>query len=530
MPNCNFDINSDEYKAFHIKLSRTRRHISCVKAKNKSLVRNENLAHCTTFLNVYSVDILKYHLSLDTLPTDRNSTMVEFTIEPSILNIRSLILDFIYSSHTRLSLSSITLFQTFNLIDKFIKNFKISTNNFQLMALTCLWLSIKLHEPKAKIISINTLVSLCNNFFNRDQFINMEFTILKSFEWSIGCLNFTNLLDLFLLNNGHRNNTSIPINHLIRYGSIMLLELFYFHPKCYEIFQTYSQSEIVMASVLSVSLSLSLILKNSFNSQNNLKINSLVEDSRLIDLINIFIKFSQDKRSHPTTFNIKYSSQNRNSSIILSALKNYNETNLVPPPNFTSTLNTNLKFDFVPSDSPKIIGSSSYQAIQNQTPNSKHPSSANSTSYFQMVSSHDLLATPKTPSNNSNGTSSTPSLLTSASHTLDRSVIRNISVKHNNALMTPSTPVSSPPPSNRSNANIFNSMTSPGSTYNPMYLFPNFQKLSLQISINTPAQMSTILNILFNQNLLSKKRSANISNLDNDSNDYNAKRSKRSFP
>jgi len=56
--------------------------------------------------------------------------------------------------------------------------------DYQLVALTCLYMAVKLLEPKN--IGVDSLVPLANGVCSRDEFLNMERSILKTLNWRVG--------------------------------------------------------------------------------------------------------------------------------------------------------------------------------------------------------------------------------------------------------------------------------------------------------------------------------------------------------
>ena len=120
--------------------------------------------------------------------------------------------------HSRLSLTTSALFQTFILIDRYTSKFIVKNSNYQLLALACLWISSKFFDQKKNIPNLITLQNLCCNQFNALQFKEMEFNILKSLNWSIltgsSNTNYTPdiLIDTLLFDKAIKQQNTFNIN------------------------------------------------------------------------------------------------------------------------------------------------------------------------------------------------------------------------------------------------------------------------------------------------------------------------------
>ena len=77
-------------------------------------------------------------------------------------------------------------------LDRYLANYPdlVDKNQFQLLAMTCLYLSIKLNEYKHLIIpgsksSMETILHLSKGFFTNDQMEKMECDILQRLQWHV---------------------------------------------------------------------------------------------------------------------------------------------------------------------------------------------------------------------------------------------------------------------------------------------------------------------------------------------------------
>lgn len=295
---------------FQLQLLKKRKYLSFIKSKNSTLINNESISHNLNTIDIYFNDMYNNELLNNYNTNTTNNTItnnMKLSNNDTTVNnnptIRSLIFDFIYSCHTRLLMTPSSLFQTFMIIDKFSNNFVVPPCHYQLLSLTALWISSKFYDTKISIITINTLLQLCNNYYTKKQFIQMEKNILIGFNWKICNLStHDTFIDFFLFNLQKRNqNQNKKIIKILNIYSLFLSELSFFDQNN-KIYKNFNQSEIALASILSIALPLS-------NNNNNNNIKNICFDSRLNYLIRSLWNLLQDKDHHPTTLRLKYSNK-----------------------------------------------------------------------------------------------------------------------------------------------------------------------------------------------------------------------------
>jgi len=73
------------------------------------------------------------------------------------------------------------VFIAMSYFDRYLSRYSVDETLTQLVAMTCLYLAVKVHSSKK--ISISSIVSLSRGFFRHDQVVKMEMCIMKSLNW-----------------------------------------------------------------------------------------------------------------------------------------------------------------------------------------------------------------------------------------------------------------------------------------------------------------------------------------------------------
>lgn len=73
------------------------------------------------------------------------------------------------------------VFIAMSFFDRYLSRYSVDETLTQLVAMTCLYLAVKIHSSKK--ISIISIVSLSRGFFRLDQVVKMEMCIMKSLNW-----------------------------------------------------------------------------------------------------------------------------------------------------------------------------------------------------------------------------------------------------------------------------------------------------------------------------------------------------------
>ncbi|EHN03838.1 Cln3p [Saccharomyces cerevisiae x Saccharomyces kudriavzevii VIN7] len=339
-------------------LLQKRRAIASTKSKNPNLVKRELQAHHSA-ISVYNNDHLNHYFQLSHAEKPLYN-LSNFTSQPQVNpKMRFLIFDFIMYCHTRLNLSTSTLFLTFTILDKYSSRFIIKSYNYQLLSLTALWISSKFWDSKNRMATLKVLQNLCCNQYSIKQFTTMEMHLFKSLDWSI-CQSATldSYIDIFLfqstsplppvptlsaplegfiqqklalLNDAAGtaiNKPSSPqgpsfnINE-IKLGAIMLCELASFN---LELSFKYDRSLIALGAINLIKLSLNYYNSNVWENFNvAFEENDQDLDIKLSDISNTLLDVAMEQDFFPSSFKSKYLNNNKTSPAksLLDALQNY---------------------------------------------------------------------------------------------------------------------------------------------------------------------------------------------------------------
>lgn len=310
-------MNSSPDNFHHIRINN-----SSIKASNINLQLMEYKSHNQT-VNDYKLDIIEHLLSMEH-QTQPNLSLIQQ--QPEInLRMRPLLLDFLMDVINKLRLSKSTFPSTVNLIDRYCSIRIVKKQHYQLLGLTCLWISCKNLDSKFKIPSLNDLCKMCCNCYDKKLFLEMENHILKSLNWLIGVSTFDSFID-FYINSSHsqfllpiKNNNKLCND--IKILSIYICELIQFYPNIYF---NYNSSQIALTSFITSLLildvktfNLNSILTSVYNFTNekiltidsfqscynllikilkcpppSLKLKYFNDDGKYINLMKILINFS----------------------------------------------------------------------------------------------------------------------------------------------------------------------------------------------------------------------------------------------
>lgn len=307
-------------------MARVRRTVAHLKSQEVNLITREAASHEFSVLE-YSNHLLNHLINLernDGQHVISRPNIVTFESQPQInAKMRLLIFDFLMCCHTRLGLSSSTLFLCFNILDRYTSKYIVKSCNYQLLALTALWISSKFWDSKNRITSLKHLTKLCCKQYSAQQFKEMELHLLKSLNWSLCQFathdSFIDLL-LFMKDNKtvspqilHENNLNVD---LIKFGSMMLCEL-----ACFDIKLSFncSASQIVLAAITLTTLAI------KFDDLNQWEDLDLVgNDANLIRVCHSLLALVLKTDSLPSSFKFKYINEGKTTSEkILKALQNY---------------------------------------------------------------------------------------------------------------------------------------------------------------------------------------------------------------
>ncbi|QLQ81719.1 hypothetical protein HG537_0F04800 [Torulaspora globosa] len=303
-----------------------RRNVAQRKSQDSNLVAREVACHEFCVME-YSNQLLNHLIRLESdnaVHVTAKPSLTTFQSQPQINHkMRFLIFDFLMCCHTRLGLCNSTLFLCYNILDRYTSKYIVKSCNYQLLALTALWISSKFWDSKNRIAPLKLLVKLCCKQYSAQQFKEMELHLSKSLNWTL-CQFATHdsFIDLLLF---LKNDTKIPSTILldnklsvdrVKFGAMMLCEL-----ACFDIELSFncSASQIVLAAITLTTLALKFEEFNQwedFNSKSN--------DAGLVKVCHSLLALAVREDSVPSSFKLKYINESKNScDKILKALQNY---------------------------------------------------------------------------------------------------------------------------------------------------------------------------------------------------------------
>ncbi|SCU84393.1 LANO_0C01244g1_1 [Lachancea nothofagi CBS 11611] len=301
-------------------MAAVRRAVWNSRAAHPRVVQMELLSHQLACQD-YSVDILRHLIDIE--QTSR-PCLASFQAQPEInTHMRSLIFDFAMCCHTRLALSSSTLFLCFSVIDRYCSRIIVKSCTYQLVALCSLWLASKYTDKKPRVPSLRALQNLCCNQYSRSQFQEMELHILKALNW-VPCNSPPHdvFVDILLKNKiSSLSYKGLNLNDL-KYGSCVLCELACFdHVLAFDC----NASAVALAAVTLTTHALRLSVDGEF-----LHYSTMLKDINLQRVCNLILKKLRS-RSFPSSFKLKYLGQNTlESNPILKSLIEY-DLMIAPP-------------------------------------------------------------------------------------------------------------------------------------------------------------------------------------------------------
>ena len=132
----------------------------------------------------YGQDMLDHMLRMDaeSLP-DVDSIDIQTEIQ---WFMRPYLLDFLVEAHSAFQLLPETLFLTINLLDRYCSKRVVYKRHYQLVGCAALLIASKYGDKKEKVPTIKELKSMCCSLYDDDMFLQMEWHVLSTLNWSIG--------------------------------------------------------------------------------------------------------------------------------------------------------------------------------------------------------------------------------------------------------------------------------------------------------------------------------------------------------
>ncbi|PWW78539.1 hypothetical protein C7212DRAFT_343241 [Tuber magnatum] len=132
----------------------------------------------------YQEDILDHMevMEAETLP-DVASIDIQTEIQ---WFMRPYLLDFLIEAHTAFSLLPETLFLTINLLDRYCSKRVVYKRHYQLVGCSAMLIAAKYGDRKDRVPTIRELKSMCCGLYDQDMFIQMEWHVLQTLNWTVG--------------------------------------------------------------------------------------------------------------------------------------------------------------------------------------------------------------------------------------------------------------------------------------------------------------------------------------------------------
>jgi Cyclin, N-terminal domain/Cyclin, C-terminal domain len=100
--------------------------------------------------------------------------------------MRPYLLDFLVEAHSAFQLLPETLFLTVNLLDRYCSRRVVYKRHYQLVGCAALLIAAKYGDKKEKVPTIKELKSMCCSLYDDDMFLQMEWHVLSTLDWTVG--------------------------------------------------------------------------------------------------------------------------------------------------------------------------------------------------------------------------------------------------------------------------------------------------------------------------------------------------------
>jgi hypothetical protein len=133
--------------------------------------------------------------------------------------MRPYLLDFLIEAHTAFSLLPETLFLTVNLLDRYCSKRVVYKRHYQLVGCSAMLIAAKYGDRKDRVPTIRELKSMCCGLYDQDMFIQMEWHVLQTLNWTVGHPTVDNFLQMVL----QEVNCDLEVECMARYLSEVAL-------------------------------------------------------------------------------------------------------------------------------------------------------------------------------------------------------------------------------------------------------------------------------------------------------------------
>ncbi|KUL86109.1 hypothetical protein ZTR_07660 [Talaromyces verruculosus] len=167
----------------------------------------------------YLDDCLQHMLDMDTatLP-DVESIDIQTEIQ---WFMRPYLLDFLIEAHAAFQLQPSTLFLAINLLDRYCSKRVVYKRHYQLVGCSALLIAAKYGDKKEHVPTIRELKSMCCSLYDDDMFLQMEWHVLQTLDWTVGHPTVDSFLNIAIVDMQY----DPEVEHLALY----ILEISLFH-------------------------------------------------------------------------------------------------------------------------------------------------------------------------------------------------------------------------------------------------------------------------------------------------------------
>jgi hypothetical protein len=138
---------------------------------------------------------LRYNRSTTIFATNANVILQLTTLgclssmdqQPEIKwHMRPCLVDFLVEVHFLFRLRPETLYLTMNIIDRYVSRRVVYIKHYQLVGCAALWIAAKFEEVKDRVPTVHDLVQACQDTYDESAFIQMEYHVLETIQWTLG--------------------------------------------------------------------------------------------------------------------------------------------------------------------------------------------------------------------------------------------------------------------------------------------------------------------------------------------------------
>ena len=135
--------------------------------------------------------------------------------------MRPYLLDFLIEAHAAFRLLPETLHLAINLLDRYCSKRVVYKRHYQLVGCASLFIAAKYGDKKEKVPTVRELKSMCCSLYDDEMFIQMEWHVLQTLDWTVGAPTIDGFLQIAL--GEHRHD--IELQHMAWF----LCEIALFH-------------------------------------------------------------------------------------------------------------------------------------------------------------------------------------------------------------------------------------------------------------------------------------------------------------